>query len=84
MVITFIGVLISLITQGFKINQKKKGEDSRFRTTAFLVLLALVGAGLFQIISALGYWEIVWGVLVTAGAFYAFIIKNVESAIDEA
>lgn len=70
-----LGVVISGLVQWLK---------SKFKTGEYLTLLilagiALLGAGLYTWLSSAGYWEVVYNLLVTAGAFYAFILKRFVS-----
>jgi hypothetical protein len=42
-------------------------------------VLSLGAAGLYTALVAAGYWQTVAQVLLTAGAFYAFVIQRFES-----
>jgi hypothetical protein len=67
-----IGAFISLVVQALK----KQG--SAFWTMATLVVLCLTAAGVYTALASVGYWDTVYQVLVTAGAFYAFVIQRFE------
>lgn len=69
-----LGVFASGITQWAKNHFGTKGVG----TLVFLAFVALVAAFLFQYVVAIGYWELVAKVLVTAGSFYTFIIRRFE------
>ena len=47
-------------------------------TLATLVVLSLSAAAIYTALVATGYWETVYQVLLTAGAFYAFVIRRFE------
>lgn len=55
-------------------------------TTTGVLLLVLVlsffGAGIYGALSRYGLWDAFLGVLVSAGAIYTFILKNVLPAPD--
>lgn len=71
----FLGVIISGLVQWLK-SKYKTGE---YLTLLILAGVALFGAGLYTWLSHAGYWEAVYQLLVTAGAFYAFILKRFVS-----
>lgn len=71
----FLGVVVSGLIQWLK-NKYKTGE---YVTLLILAGISLVGAGLFTWLSSAGYWDVVYNVLVTAGAFYAFVLKRFEA-----
>lgn len=66
-----IGAFVSLIVQAVK--GKAGGEYS---TLAVLAVLSLGAAGLYTALVSVGYWDTVYQVLLTAGAFYAFVIER--------
>lgn len=72
--IIFGGVLVSLIVE----LTKKKFNLNMAGTMVFVAVLSLVGGVAYKVLLAYGMWEAVIGVLAAAGAFYAFIIKNVK------
>jgi hypothetical protein len=67
-----IGAIVSLIVQFVK------GKNSQYVTLAILAVLSLAAAGLYTVLVDTGYWDAVYGILVTAGAFYAFVIQRFE------
>lgn len=72
----FGGVLVSLVVQFVK---------SKFNLNAagvmlFVAALSVVGGVAYQLLTHYGMWEAFVQVLLSAGAFYAFIIKNVKDA----
>jgi hypothetical protein len=69
----FIGAIVSLIVQLLK--SKSTGQ---YATLAILAVLSLAAAGIYTVLVNTGYWEAVYGILVTAGAFYAFVIQRFE------
>lgn len=72
--IIFGGVLVSLVVEF----AKKKLNLNTAGVMAFVAVLALAGGVAYKALLAYGMWEAFVGVLVSAGAFYAFIIKNVK------
>ncbi|RTE90669.1 hypothetical protein [Bradyrhizobium sp. LVM 105] len=69
-----IGAAVSLIVQGLK--QK---ATSQWQTLGILLVLSIATAGLYCTLIAVGYWETIANILVTAGAFYAFVLQRFES-----
>jgi hypothetical protein len=69
-----IGATVSVLMQLLK--SKVTGEYWRL---ALLVLLCLAAAAGYVTLVAVGYWETVAGILMTAGAFYAFVIQRFEN-----
>lgn len=70
----FGGVIISLVVE-FAKNKLKLNAAG---VMAFVAGLSLLGGVAYKVLLAYGLWEAFVGVLVAAGAFYAFIIKNVK------
>ena len=68
----FIGAIVSLIVQLIK----KLAGTREWATLGLVVLISLIGALFYDFIQSIGYLESLYKVLVTAGAFYAFIIKR--------
>lgn len=69
-----IGVIVSILTQWLK-----QHASSKFETLAILFAVSLFAAGVYNTLVAFGYWQAVATLLVTAGAFYAFILQHFES-----
>lgn len=69
----FGGVLVSLVVEFVK----NKFKLNAAGVMLFVAGLSLVGGVAYKVLLAYGMWEAFVGVLVAAGAFYAFIIKNV-------
>lgn len=70
----FGGVLVSLLVEFLK-GKFKTGTTG---TLAIVAILSLVGGIAYTLLTHFGMWESFVGVLVAAGAFYAFIIKTVK------
>jgi uncharacterized ion transporter superfamily protein YfcC len=68
----FVGAVVSLIVQLIK----KLAGTREWVTLGLVLLFSLVGALFLNFIQSIGYLESFYKVLVTAGAFYAFIIKR--------
>lgn len=70
----FGGILVSLVVEF----AKNKLKLNTFGTMAFVAALSLIGGVAYKVLLAYGLWEAFIGVVASAGAFYAFIIKNVK------
>lgn len=79
-----IGVTISLLVQIFKkAYRKTHGSIPTEMILMFTVILAVLGAGVYSFLNAYNYLDTVMQVIATAGAFYAFIIRNIEIKTEE-
>lgn len=68
------GAIVSLLVELLK----KRFDTEKWMTLSLVVVLALL-AGLYRFVAQdFGFWEQTIQVLSYAGAFYAFIIKNLE------
>lgn len=70
----FGGILVSLVVEF----AKNKLKLNTFGTMVFVAALSLIGGVAYKVLLAYGLWEAFIGVVASAGAFYAFIIKNVK------
>lgn len=68
------GVIVSLIIEAVK----GHFGGSTTATMIAVVVMSLVGGIAYTLLTHFGLWESFIGVLVSAGAFYAFIIKNIK------
>lgn len=75
--LAFVGILVSLLAQLIK---KYTGTTST-GTLLAVAVLAVVGAVGAEYITKAGYMEVLYKILATAGAFYAFIVLNVEKSL---
>lgn len=73
--LVFGGVIVSLIVQWMK----TAFNGNTAATMAAVVAMSLVGGIAYTLLTQFGLWESFLGVLTSAGAFYAFIIKNMQS-----
>lgn len=73
--LVFGGVVVSLIIEAIK----SHFGGSTTATMTAVVIFSLVGGIAYTLLTHFGLWESFIGVLISAGAFYAFIIKNVKS-----
>lgn len=73
--LVFAGVVVSLLVQFLKraLNTTKQG------TLAIMAVIAIIGAIGFSVLQMYGMVDSLMQIIATAGAFYAFIIKNVDS-----
>lgn len=71
----FLGVIVSTIVQIIK----NYTGTTKTGTMVAVVSLSFVGALCYWLLAKYNLWESFYQILITAGAFYAFIIKNVES-----
>lgn len=53
-------------------------DEDQLETLLGLLAISIGAAGLYCALVAVGYWETVGNVLITAGAFYAFVIQRFE------
>lgn len=74
--VVFLGIIVSLIITVIK-NKYKIGTSG---SMALVVVMALVSSVGYVAISHFGYWEIFWKIITIAGAFYAYVIKNIKDA----
>lgn len=72
--IIFGGVLVSLVVEF----TKKKFNLNAAGVMIFVAVLSLLGGVAYKLLLTYGLWEAFIGVIASAGAFYAFIIKNVK------
>jgi hypothetical protein len=70
-----IGIAVSLLVQWVKSNTNLGG----WKTIGVLLVVSLFGALIYTYLVHLGLWSSVANILVTAGAFYTFIIQRFES-----
>lgn len=70
----FGGIVVSLIVQFLK----KRFETNSAGNMVAVVTLAIVGAVGYKLLNHYGMWEAFLQLLTVAGAFYAFIIRNVQ------
>lgn len=68
-----IGAAVSLLIQWVK----KYGKN-QWTTLLFLLIASLVASSLYTLLVDVGYWETVASIIMTAGAFYAFILQRFE------
>jgi hypothetical protein len=71
--LVFGGIVVSALVEYIK----RKAKLSTSGVLALVAGLSLIGGGIYVALVHFGYWESVVTVLMAAGAFYAFIIKNV-------
>lgn len=69
-----VGALVSLITQVLK-----QYSSSTYLTMGIVLVLSLIGAGVYTALVSAGYWQSFANILVLAGAIYTFIIARFES-----
>lgn len=69
------GVLSSLLVEWLKSVFNVSGKW----VVLIVAVVSLVAALIYKTLLFFGYWEAFLGILMTAGAFYAFIIKNIPS-----
>lgn len=67
-----VGSLVSLLVQWLKV----QFGTEEWKTLGILAILSLVAAGGYTYLVAVGYWETVFSVIVSAGAFYTFVIAR--------
>ncbi len=74
--LVFGGVVVSLLVNYLK----KIFESSGISTIAIVVVISLLGGVAYTLMTQYGLWESFIGVLASAGAFYAFVIKSLDDS----
>lgn len=69
-----LGVIVSGLVQFLK----RRLGTNEMQTLTLVGVLSLVGAAIYISLVNAGLWETVYQVIVTAGAFYAFILQRLE------
>lgn len=67
-----VGSIVSLIVGWLK----KQFGTEEWKTLGVLAVLSLVAAWGYTYLNAVGYWETVLNVIISAGAFYAFVLSR--------
>ena len=67
-----LGSLVSLFVEWIK----SKTNMGEYQTLGAVIGVSLIAAILYTFFVATGYWQTVSSILVTAGAFYTFIIAR--------
>lgn len=70
------GVLVAGLVQWLK----NKYKTSEYGTLGIVALLSVLAAGAYTLLSAYGYWDTLYQVIVTAGAVYVYLLKRFEGA----
>lgn len=79
--LVFAGIVISLVITLIKSLIKRLGYATNTAGSMLVVVgISLIGAGIYTALTHFGYMEAVIKLMVIAGAFYAYIIKNVKDA----
>jgi len=71
-----LGALVSVVAQV----SKKFFGTSEYATLATVAGLSLASAGVYTWLGSSGYWESTQQILITSGAFYAFVIARFPKA----
>jgi hypothetical membrane protein len=72
----FVGVLVSLLITFIKTKLWKTANVTG--SILIVAAISLIGAGIYTALIHYGYWDAFWKIIVTAGAFYAYVTKNVK------
>jgi len=70
----FGGVVVSIIIQLVKTKLKLNAGG----VMLFVVIFSLIGGAVYKALLTYGLWESFLSIIVSAGAFYSFIIKNIK------
>lgn len=73
--LVIVGVIVSFIVQVIKLYL----GTSKLWTLAAVIVLSLIGGGVYVALKDTAYVQTILQVLMAAGAFYTFIIKNFEN-----
>lgn len=74
-VLIFGGIAVSLLVEYVKSKFKLSTES----VLLLVVALSLAGGAAFYFLQVFGLWASVLQILISAGAFYAFIIRNLKN-----
>lgn len=69
-----LGIAASLLVQWLK-----RYSNNEWATMGILLCVSVALSGLYLAFVAAGYWQTVAQILLTAGAFYAFIVQRFEN-----
>lgn len=72
--LVIVGAIVSLIVQVIK----TKLGTSKMASLAAVIVLSLIGGAVYVTLKDTTYWQTILQILMAAGAFYAFIIKQLE------
>lgn len=78
--LVFAGILISLLITIIKSKVKTGTTGSML----IVVGISLIGSAAYTALTHFGYWDAFLKIITIAGAFYAYIIKNVKDAASAA
>ena len=67
-----LGGAVSLLVQWLK----SEFETSEYKTLGVLFVVSLIAATIYTYLVSAGYWQTVAQILMTAGAFYTFVIAR--------
>ena len=73
--LVFGGVIVSLVIEFVK----SAFGGNKMATMAAVVVLSLLGGIVYALLTHFALWESFLGVFISAGAMYAFIIKNIKA-----
>jgi hypothetical protein len=68
-------LLIGALVSGLVQLVKKYFGTTTWLTYLVLATISLLAAAVYYVVTKLGYWEIVYQIVLSAGAIYAFIIR---------
>ncbi len=69
-----VGAVVSLLVQWLK----SKWSQNEWQTLGIVLALSLVSAGIYTYFVQAGYGTVLATVLVTAGAFYTYVVQRFE------
>ena len=70
-----IGSVVSLFVEWLK----SKSNMGEYQTLGAVLGMSIIGAIVYTFLVEAGYWRAVASILVTAGAFYTFVIARFKS-----
>lgn len=74
----FGGILVSLLVTFIK----SKVKTGAFGSMLIVAGISMAGSLAYTALVHFGYWEAFLKIVITAGAFYAYITKNVKDVVD--
>lgn len=74
------GILVSLVVEGIKEVERKKGNKlNSFQTIAFVFTLSLFASLACFLLNKFGFWQTFLQILLTAGGFHNLVVRRLES-----
>ena len=74
------GILVSLVVEGIKEVERKKGSKlNSFQTIAFVFTLSLFASLAYFLLNKFGFWESFLQIALVAGGFHNLVVRRLDS-----